>query len=62
MYSTVEPLDNGHPGDRVDWPLWRGDHCQEVKVRADLSTGTKICDRSREVAVVGGWPIEVLLN
>ena len=29
---TVEPLHNGHPGDRRKWPLWRGGRNEEVVV------------------------------
>ena len=30
--STVEPLHNGHLGDRRKWPLWRGGRYGEVGV------------------------------
>ena len=32
QYNTVtmEPLQNGHLGDRRKWPLWRGGHYEEV--------------------------------
>ena len=29
---TVEPLHNGHVGDRRKWPLWRGGSYGEVGV------------------------------
>lgn len=49
LHNTVEPLYNSHTGGRVYWPLWRGGHCLEVKIRINLSTGAKICGRCREV-------------
>jgi len=30
--KTVEPLYNGHLGDRRKWPLWRGGRCREVAI------------------------------
>lgn len=41
----------GHPGVRVYWSLWRSSYCWEVKIKANLLTGIKICRRSRKVAV-----------
>ena len=32
---TVEPLHNGHHGDRRKWPLWRGGRYGEVGVQYD---------------------------
>ena len=32
MSDTVEPLHNGHLGDRRKWPLWRGGCYGEVRV------------------------------
>lgn len=46
--STVEPLHNGRPSDKVNWPLWTGGRCREVKMKINLSTGTKLCGRCRQ--------------
>ena len=35
---TVEPLYNGHLGDRRKWPLWRGGRCREVETRVNVWT------------------------
>ena len=32
VITTVEPLHNGHLGDRRKWPLWRGGRYGEVGV------------------------------
>ena len=37
---TVEPLYNGHLGDRRKWPLWRGGRCREVKTRVNVWLST----------------------
>ena len=34
---AVEPLYNGHHGNRRKWPLWRGVHCREVETRVNVS-------------------------
>lgn len=55
--QPVIPFYNGHPGYRVYWPMWRGSHCWEVKIRANLPTGTITCGCCTEVALWGSWPL-----
>ena len=53
--STVEPLYNGHLGNRRKSPLLRVDRCREVEKRVDVWTVHQKRERwFREVAVSGG--------
>ena len=54
---TIEPLYNGHLGDRRKWPLWRGGRCREVKTRVNVWT---VCPK--KMAVVQRWPISGLVR
>ena len=42
---TMEPLQNGHFGDRRKWPLWRGGRYEEVGgvIHENFFLGSTIC-------------------
>ena len=51
LYGTVEPLCNGHLGDRRKWPLWRGwnkSECMDCLPKNG---------RCKEVAILLRWPL-----
>ena len=51
MLNTVEPLYNGHLGERRNWAFqrgWSGSECMDCQPKKN--------DRCREVAVVERWP------
>lgn len=55
----------GLHGDTLPWPLLRGDHCREVKIRVNvemyvLSASTKINGHYTEVAIGGSTVSEKL--
>ena len=51
LYGTVEPLCNGHLGDRRKWPLWRGWNKSEC-MDCPPKNG-----RCKEVAILLRWPL-----
>ena len=55
---TVEPLHNGHLGDRRKWPLWRGGHYGEVGVKYDtFFSGSTTCLLCQVHVAYNGNPI-----
>ena len=50
--NAVEPLYNGHLGDRREWPLQRGGHSREVETRVNVWTV-----RQKKMSVVERWPL-----
>ena len=53
-HITVEPLYNGHVGDRRKWPLWRGGRCREVT--AVKQEWMYDC-LPKKMAIVERWPV-----
>ena len=40
--TTIEPLHNGHTGDRRKWPLWRGGHEKHQMMMVETNIGTTL--------------------
>ena len=50
--TTVEPLHNGHHGDRRKWPLWGGGRYREVAVMGRLGGNMTIFFREYNMFIV----------
>ena len=55
--TTVEPLVNGHLGDRRKWPLLRGGHCREVETSVNVWNVRQKNGCCREVPIMERWPL-----